>query len=136
VNACAVVLLALATSACAVDEAAEVDAYRSVLDAGMPAELAAPHSGEKLDARLAMQLANAHNETLAIEGEVYLRALIDRRRAAAAFLPVVLLSPSYFLQDAPGGTNGGLDVPVTGNLVVNPASDTAEVDRTEHAIEV
>jgi outer membrane protein len=135
VNARAAVLLALATSACAVDEAAEVDAYRSVLDAGMPAEVAGPRTGEKLDAKLAMQLANAHNETLAIEGEVYLRALIDRRRAAAAFLPVVTLSPSYFLSDTRGGTTDGVDVPISATEVVNPESDAAEVQRTEHAIE-
>jgi outer membrane protein TolC len=136
VNARAALLLALATSACAVDEASEVDAYRSVLDAGMPAEVVAPRTGDKLDAKLAMQLANAHNESLAIEGEQYLRALIDRRRAAAAFLPVVSLSPSYFLRDAGSGTSDGFDVPISATEFVNPVSDSAEVDRTEYAIDV
>lgn len=126
---------ALLAAACAVDEAREVAQYRSLLDAGRsggpPAD---PVAGAVLDVRGALQLANARNESLGIAGEDYVRALIDRRRAAAAFLPSVSLSPSYFVNDTSGGVNNGLDVPVIGSLDVNPKSDPANVERAKSEI--
>ena len=85
-------LAALLGTACRVDQTAEVAEYRTVLDAGLPL-LEEPGTGA-LGVREAMRLANARNESLAIEGEAYLRALVDRRRAAAQWLPIVRLSPT------------------------------------------
>jgi outer membrane protein TolC len=122
--------LALCCAACAVDEAAEVDSYRALLD--LSTDDAPQSPGGELDARTAMRLANARNEELAIEGEGDLRALIDRRRAASAFLPRVTLSPSYFARD--GGVDG-IDVPLSGSLDVSPVSDSANVRRSESEVE-
>ena len=133
-NLRAAVCVALLVSACAVDESADVARYRSVLDAGVPAQLAAPNAGDTLDAKRAMQLASASNEALAIQGEAFLRALIDRRRAAATYLPNVTLSPSYFLRDRSGGVDDGLDLPISGSIDVNAESDTANADRAGHEI--
>ena len=66
-----------------------------------------PLPGEALGVRDAMRLSNARNESLSIEGESYLRAIVDRRRIAGDWLPRIELSPSYFLRDASGG---GLEV--------------------------
>ena len=52
--------LASCCAACAVDQAAEVDSYRALLDASVDDAPQAP--GGQLDARTAMRLANARNE--------------------------------------------------------------------------
>jgi outer membrane protein len=71
-------------------------------------------------------LANQNNEQLAIKGEEYLQALIDKDRAFSAFLPTIGLSPSLSLQDGyqtmpilgvPNQPHTW-DVPVTGQLNV------------------
>ncbi len=129
--ACACALL----GACRVDEAAEVAEYRRVLDGGLPP--AAPaEEPEPLDARRVMLLANQSSESLAVAGETYLQTVIDRRRAAAAWLPSLELSPSYFLRDGDGGgTDSGLDVVASGTLDVNPKSAAAGVRRADVEIE-
>src|SRR5687768_13113279 len=82
-------LFPLALPGCAVDEAEEVAIYRSVLDANVREASYAP--GGPLTLETALLLANAHNERIAISGENYLQALIDKDRAAAAFFPTVSL---------------------------------------------
>jgi len=123
----------LLLAGCRVDQAAEVRAYRSVLDRGLPPP--APVDGaEPLDTQAAMRLANERNESLGIAGEAYVRALVDQRRAAAAWLPVLELSPSYFLRDDGGGTDDGVDVAASGSLDVNPVG--ASADRRRAAVEI
>jgi outer membrane protein TolC len=78
---------------CAVNEEKEVAKYRSILDAGTAEIAFAP--GDPLSLEDALLLANRHNEQIAIGGENYLQALIDKARAAANFLPTVSLIPSY-----------------------------------------
>jgi outer membrane protein, multidrug efflux system len=125
---------ALLGTACQVDQTAEVRAYRDVLDRGLPAP-AEPDLSEPLDTEGAMRLANARNESLGIAGEVYVRALVDQRRAAAAWLPRLELSPSYFLRDdGADGTDDGVDVAVAGSLDVNPVG--AAADRRRAAVEI
>ena len=58
-----------------------------------PAAPLAPDQVLTLDQALAM--VNAHNERLALSGEDYLQALIDRDRAMARLLPSISLAPSY-----------------------------------------
>ena len=90
---------------CAVDERKDVERYRSILDAGVPEVAFAP--GEPLTLESALRLANAHNEQIAVGGEDYVQALIDKDRTAAAFLPAVSLIPSYsFADDGDDRRNG------------------------------
>jgi outer membrane protein TolC len=127
-------LTCLALIGCHVDESAEVARYRAVLDQGLEdTELLQP--GLPLGARDAMRLSNAHNESLSIEGENYLRAIIDRRRIAGDWLPRIELSPSYFLRDDARGTESGVDVPLSARLDVNPKGSAADRARADAEIE-
>lgn len=117
-------LIGAAAAGCAVDEAQEVAAYRSVLDDGLP--IIAIDDGAPLDEIGAMLLAARGNERLSIEGERYLRTLIDRRRAAAALLPTITLAPGYERFD---GRSGTLDVPLTLGLAFSPIRDARRIDR-------
>ena len=91
-------LVLSATLGCAVDQKKEVARYEEVLRANLLASESefspTPAPGESLTLRQALDLANRRNEQLAIEGENYLQALIERKRAASAFLPTVTLIPS------------------------------------------
>jgi outer membrane protein TolC len=92
-------------SGCAVDEDEEVSIYRSILDTEIEPIAFAP--GDPLPLDTALLLANQHNERIAIGGENYLQALIDKDRAAANFMPSVSLIPSYsFSDDADDRRNG------------------------------
>lgn len=68
--------------------------YRAILDKDAPADLAVPKPGEPLSLLTAIQLANKSSESLAIKGESYLQALINKNLAADAFLPTVNASGS------------------------------------------
>ncbi len=91
---------------CAVDQAREVETYkevtRLVVDP-LPFEPGAP-----LTLRDAMMLANEHNERLAIEGENFLQALINKQRAVAAFLPTIDMVYTYSFRDR-AGLSGRVD---------------------------
>ena len=121
---------ALLLPACAVDGSADEALYRDLLDAGAaPTRLPAP--GGMLDLPTAMRLANARDEALASRGEEYVRAVIERRRAASAFLPVLALSPRWFFRERQGSPDPGrstLDVPATASLDASPVSDAARMD--------
>jgi outer membrane protein TolC len=115
-----VLVAILLLAGCSIDQAKEVQRYRALLDAGAPALAYSP--GEPLTLETALLLASRHNEELGLRGEDYLQALIDKDRAAAAFVPTISLAPTYFAQDpdptassfddededgAGGGTGGG-----------------------------
>jgi outer membrane protein TolC len=116
-------------AACAVDQDAEVQLYRSVLDAKVPAP-PAYEPATPLSLREAMALANRNNEQLAVRGEDYVQALIDKKRAAAAFLPTISFAPFYEITDLGTATPAGsgtayrrvgstvqrLEAPVTGSV--------------------
>jgi outer membrane protein TolC len=125
--------LALGLGACAVNESEDIAAYRSVLDAGLSSPVVAPAKGARLDVRGSMRLANARYEVLDIEGEAYVRALLDRKRAAAAFLPKFSFSPELFRDESTvqADRKSGLDAPVSGGIVTNPVMDEAEIRRTD-----
>jgi outer membrane protein TolC len=114
----------IALSGC-VNQQKEIDTYRKVLDekAGWWIETEPSHP---LSLEESLLLANQNNEQLAIKGEEYLQALIDKDRAFSAFLPTIGLSPSLSLQDGyqtmpilgvPNQPHTW-DVPVTGQLNV------------------
>ena len=84
---------------CAVNQEQEVAKYRQILDGPVPQSVEFAE-GDPLSLEAALLLANQHHEQLAIAGEDYLQALIDKDRAAAAFLPTVSLIPSYAFADS------------------------------------
>jgi len=108
--------LLLSVGGCAVDQQAEVNTYRQVLDARWP-DPGAYSEGQPLTLVTAMMLANKHNEQLGLRGEDYLQALIAKNRAVAAFLPTVSFQPSFTIEQratgeaststGPGGTGIG-----------------------------
>jgi outer membrane protein TolC len=138
-----VTALALATAilaGCAVDHAKEMAQYRQVLDARMPA----PAEGLAPDAVLtlvqALAMANRHNERLALGGEDFLQALIEKDRVVANFLPKIQLQPSYTRMDPfklPGPfaqffPEEFVDVPVhTEWNIFNGFRDVANLERAD-----
>lgn len=94
----------LILAGCHVDQKAEVDSYRRVLDANTPAPTDYDNA-TPLSLVSAMALANAHNERLSRGGEDYVQALIDKNRLAAGFFPTFSFQPSYSLQEASRGGN-------------------------------
>jgi outer membrane protein TolC len=141
----ALTLGGLFLAGCAVDQKAEVATYRKVLDADAPApkayDAAAPLSLPE-----ALTLARVHNEHLAIRGEDYLQALIDKDRAAANFLPTVSFAPTYMRQK-PTKVGGGnplisqfvpnetVDTPFHAGLNISPLADAANVGRAQSSAE-
>src|SRR5205823_878467 len=59
---------------------------------------------EPLTLQRAMALANQADEGLALRGEEYLQALINKNRVAAAFLPTVSFQPSFTIEQHPTGS--------------------------------
>lgn len=107
---CAIVALLLA--GCNVDPKPDVDAYRRILDENTAEPKLGPDGS--LSLRAAVAMANRSSEDLAIDGEAYVRAVQDRRRAVSTFWPTVAFSPRYNFREKTGGsvtvsdtTNGG-----------------------------
>ena len=131
-----------------VDQQKDVSVYRSALEGHAPTTsrpAAQPFEvGTTLSLTEAMALASRDNEQLALGGEDYLQALIDKDRTFANFLPTVSLSPIYLQRESfdrsleVGGNNVKLpkefapyhtfDVPfVTQANVFNGFSDVARL---------
>ena len=103
--------LCVLAAGCAVDQRKEVARYRRVLDGTGRAERIVYAPGETLTLDKALRLANQDNERIAMAGEDYLQALIDKDRAASAFLPTVSFEPNYTITDRPasqGGSGGAV----------------------------
>ena len=81
------------------DQARDVAIYRDTLGLGEEAPL--PEGGP-LSLEQAARLTSATSERLAIQGEDLVRAVAQRRREVAEFLPTVDLVPSLLFQDAGG----------------------------------
>lgn len=111
--------IAAMLAGCARNEHAKDPAkYRAILDIGTrKVEFV---EGQPLSISDAMALANQANESLGIEGEAYVRAILDKRRSVAAFLPTVGLNPSYRIREGEdgGGYDADLDIPVDLDLVL------------------
>jgi outer membrane protein TolC len=102
----------LAATGCAVDEKKEVAQYKEILE-GANAKGVSYTPGDLLPIQTAMLLANQNNEQLAINGEQYIQALINKDRATANFLPTLTLAPFYEGAQRAGGTNGGTASSIT-----------------------
>jgi outer membrane protein TolC len=131
---------AVAICGCTVDHAKEVATWRQVLDAKMPAPVESLPPQEVLTLNQALAMANRQNERLALTGEDYLQALIDKDRAVAAFLPSISIKPAYtrlqkFTMPGPFAgvfPNPTTDVPVHAELnVFNGFRDLANIERAE-----
>ena len=94
-------LVPLLICGCVVDQDKEVATYREVIDPPLFTVTSQPADPQPLTLDDALRLANRNNENLAIQGETYLQAIIDRKRAVAAFLPTINLAPTYFFRDPP-----------------------------------
>lgn len=118
------------------NQTSDVQVYRKVLNTGKSKALIAMvfNSENPLTLKQSLALANMHNEQLAMAGENYLQALINKNRAFAAFLPRISFAPVFMRQEksALGAGNAGIagftphrttDVSVTGKLDLNPFRD-------------
>ncbi len=128
----ALVLATAALGACRQFGSADADAWREVLDGFNGGALAAepPAPGAKLDLATAMRLANARDDGLGLTGEAYARALIERRRVAARFLPEITLSPRGTLREGSSAADSprdALDIPLETSLDVSPVADAADL---------
>ncbi|MEJ2689953.1 MAG: TolC family protein [Deltaproteobacteria bacterium] len=93
------VVLVLMLNGCAVNQQRDQQIYRRVLDAGSSGAVAPFQPESPLSLQAALELANAHNEQLAIAGEDYLQSLLDEDRAFAAFLPTISFVPEFMRQE-------------------------------------
>jgi outer membrane protein TolC len=129
---------------CAVNESAEIEQYKSIVNRGIvDGDIVSSES--PLTVLDSMLMANLNQESLAIAGEEYLQALIDQRRAAAAFLPTITLAPRYAFTDQAVGSSGGfsdeisdgtLDTPLGLDMAVNPVRDMATLRQADADTEV
>ncbi len=92
---------------CAVDQSKAVRTYRDQIDLTAPATQS---SLAPVSLAQALRLANARNEQLSIQGEAFYRAINDRKRSVAGFLPTVSVIPNYLVSGGGGsGGSGGND---------------------------
>jgi outer membrane protein TolC len=127
-------LVILLVTGCAVNQAREVQTYRKVLDAGQEQPPTPFSENESMTLKRALTLANANNEQLAMAGEDYLQALIDKDRAFARFLPSIRFAPSFMRQEKSSLASGNplvasiirpetRDEPLQAHMALNPFQD-------------
>lgn len=111
--------------------------YLRVLGIEQPVEKLADDAPVSL--HKALELTNRHNENLAVEGENYVQALIDKQRRVAAFLPTLTLGPSYTRRAGDGARPTGrdeFDLPVVGEInLFNGYRDVAALYANASTIE-
>lgn len=90
------VLTALLLAACATDQQADVDRWRSVVSLG---EAPVWTPGTPLSLATAVRLANEQNEQIAIAGEDIVQALAERSRITASMLPQADLAPTLIYRE-------------------------------------
>lgn len=91
---------ALTLGACATDQRADVETYRSLSDP--PGSYVVPLAGSPLSLVDALQLTARYNEQISVGGELYIQALAARQRAAAALRPTLDLFSSTALNENTG----------------------------------
>jgi outer membrane protein TolC len=120
-----------------VDQAKVVALYRKVLEGQAPAATrpagAEIARGQVLTLAGAMGMAARDNERLAIGGEEYVQALIDKERAVSVFLPTIALAPTFQAMEqfdhvrTPLFPQHTVDVPVTLQANVHGVRDWSNV---------
>src|SRR5690348_2716008 len=94
---CAGLLVASVFAGCAVDQKKEVSLYRDILDATVP-RVVPPSDDAPLTLDVTMALTNQNNENIAVRGEDYVQALINKNRVVANFLPTVSFQPNFTIE--------------------------------------
>ena len=132
-------------SGCAVNQKKEIAKYRDILGKppeGVPEKL---EPNQPLTLVTALEMANWHNEQLAIKGEQYLQSLIEKDRAASNFLPEIAYIPTYTQQKKvtfPASLGSiasqfvpphAFDQPVDAQINLNVPGDIANIERAESA---
>jgi len=87
----------MSLAGCAKDHSGDTGFYRNILDqTPRPSQQwNAQDETRPLTLADALALATHQNEQLGIEGEEYVQAILEKKRAAASFLPTVSFSPNY-----------------------------------------
>lgn len=132
------VLFAALLASCTIDEGKEAATYRKVTAITSGSGPTTRPADEPLGLVEAMLLANDANERLAMEGEDYLQAIIDRKRALALFLPTADLIGSYGVNgDALVNPNGAdFDLAAIGRInIFNGFRDVAQLRIADLTIE-
>lgn len=136
-------LLFLALSGCAVNMEKETATYRDVLGKPPPNTPAQLEPNQPLSLVTALEMANWHNEQLAIKGEQYLQSLIEKDRAASNFLPQIAYIPTFTQQQEvsfPASLGSiasqfvpphAFDQPVDAQINLNVPGDVANIKRAE-----
>lgn len=133
-------MIAGLTVGCVVDQDKEVAQYRKVLDGHKTPPAVKINPGDPLSLEAALLLSNRNSEQLAISGEDYLQALIDKERAFSAFLPTLSLAPvlNWSNRHSTGGAIAGatsarqytVDVPLSARYnLFNGFQDVANLRR-------
>jgi outer membrane protein TolC len=129
--------VSLLLGGCQPDQARDMKIYKDVY--AVPGDDKAAEPNRPLSLREAMLLANGRNEQLAIAGENYLQALIDRKRAVANFLPTASLGAAYTSTAtndlSPGASSYQLNTFGTAQMnLFNGGSDIANLRQKEAII--
>ena len=143
---CLWLISTVALNGCKVDQEKEVALYRDVLNpkGEQPPAVFEPNS--PLSLFDALRQANWHNEQLAIKGETYLQALIDKDRSVAAFIPTISYTPIFTRQKKISSSSSSvpissfepprtIDQPVSAEINLNLPGNIANVKRTESEAE-
>lgn len=114
----ALLLLSIAVGCAGDSHQKDQQQYRKLLDAGLSEVNYVPPEPLTLDQ--AMLVANKSSESLAIEGEAFVRAVLQKRRSVSAFFPEVGLNPSYRARqrESGGGMDADLDIPIDARIVL------------------
>ena len=125
---------------CRVDQAKEVALYRQVVQLNPATTRPTTQPASPLTLREALLLANQQNERFSIEGENYLQAIINRKRAVALFLPTANLAGTYALGENVGANSGSsnhvADLSAIGNInIFNGFRDVAQMKVADLTIE-
>jgi outer membrane protein TolC len=137
----AVSAVAVAVVGCIPSQKKEIATYRKVIDSNAPATTRTTTDlpvDRPLTLEDALILSNRNNEQLAISGESYLQALINKQRAFSAFLPDASLSAgfSHSQSELRGRSRDSSSSTVgAGYNLFNGFRDIAELRRSEFVIE-
>jgi outer membrane protein len=122
-------LLPLLATACAVDQQEDVDLWRRQVSLG---DLPPFTPGQPLPMATAVRLANEQNEQIAIEGEQFLQAIIERARITAGFFPTVELAPTFTFREKSASGIPFLDDPTLLDVPVRAQLNLFEGFRRVH----
>ena len=142
-----VALLLILLVGCGINQKREMEIYRSVLDEGQVAPADVFNPTDPLTLKEALGIANTHSEALALSGEDYLQALINKDRAFARFLPTIAFAPSFMRQEKTSLAaenpliekfvrDQAVDMPVEGGVRTAPLSDIPAVSQAAYSAEM